>query len=105
MNEEATMLTTSALKERGWTLALIKKFLGEPDDTRENPHYRSAAPMRLYTIDRVEVIEKTPDFQEAHIKAIARSKHGKEVAERKANELIEQARCLPILVDVLQLDQ
>ena len=32
----------------GWTRGLIDKLLGEPDKLARNPHYATAAPMRLY---------------------------------------------------------
>jgi len=99
------LLPTSALKERGWTDSLIKKFLGEPDEKRENPHYRSAAPMRMYNPDRVQSVEATDDFLEAYAKAIARSKTGKIIAERKATELVEKAKLLTIAVTRLPIDQ
>ncbi len=40
MNEGASLLTTSHLKERGWTPTLVKKFLGTPDVKGPNPYYR-----------------------------------------------------------------
>jgi hypothetical protein len=55
-------LSKSQLEERGWTDAGIRKFLGEPDATRPNPKYKSAAPMSLYQLDRVEAAEQTPEY-------------------------------------------
>ena len=46
-NDAPKMLTLTDLKARGWTDALVKQFLGEPDATRPNPHYRKAAPNAL----------------------------------------------------------
>jgi len=58
------MLTVAKLKsEWGWTDRLILKFLGEPDKLAPNPYYRNAgAPMRLYSISRIEAAEATEDF-------------------------------------------
>ena len=53
-------LTKSRLKDRGWTESLINKFLGEPDLTKDNPMYRCAAPMCLYSLKRIEQVELLP---------------------------------------------
>ena len=102
MNQENPFLSSSQLKERGWTPALITQFLGEPDATKPNPHYRAAAPMRLYARARVEVAEQ---FVQAAAKAQARSQTGKMVAARKAAELVAQAEQTPIRVKRLPFEQ
>lgn len=56
-------ISKAGLKGLGWTEGAIKKFLGEPDDRVENPHYSNAAPMCLYYIARIEEAEDTPEFQ------------------------------------------
>lgn len=50
------------LKERGWTEAMIRDLLGDPDLTADNPHYKSAAPMRLWRLQKVEAAEAAPEF-------------------------------------------
>jgi hypothetical protein len=50
------------LKERGWTEAMIRNLLGKPDDYADNPHYKSAAPRRLWLLQKVEAAEARPDF-------------------------------------------
>jgi hypothetical protein len=50
------------LKERGWTEAMIRDLLGDPDLTVDNPHYKSAAPMRLWRLQRAEAAETLPEF-------------------------------------------
>jgi hypothetical protein len=99
-----TTYSVPTLKERGWTEALIKKFLGEPDVLKTNPRYKSAAPMRLYNTDRVEECEQSQDWQEAATRAQSRSKRGKEVAQRRAAELLKAIETLPITVQRLPLD-
>jgi hypothetical protein len=49
----------------GWTRRLIDRLLGEPDKLARNPHYASAAPMRLYLLERVAEVEQTPEYQRA----------------------------------------
>ncbi len=104
MNEGASLCALAQLKERGWTLALVKKFLGVPDAIKPNPYYRSAAPMQLYALARVEACEQEDGWKQAAAKAAARSLGGKTVAARKAAELVAQAETLPITVRRLPLD-
>lgn len=51
------LLSIAELRGRGWTDAAIKKFAPHPDDTRPNPYYKCAAPMKFYLIARVKRIE------------------------------------------------
>ncbi len=67
------------LKERGWTEAMIRDLLGKPDTLRDNPHYKSAAPMRLWRLQRVEAVEATPEFAQRRERAT-----GQRVAAAKA---------------------
>jgi hypothetical protein len=50
------------LRTRGWTDPLISRFLAEPDVVRVNPFYASHPPRKLYLLERVEAIERTPEF-------------------------------------------
>jgi hypothetical protein len=102
---EAELLTRSQLKQRGWTEGLIANFLGQPDALKPNPRYRSAAPMRLYALARVEAIEMEPAFGAARVRAGLRSQRAKATAARKAEELTAQSRSMAITVDRLPPDQ
>lgn len=68
----APMIGTPALRSRGWTDSLIRRFLPDPDSTYVNPHYRSGPPCKLYSTERVEAIERTPAFLAAMEKASKR---------------------------------
>jgi hypothetical protein len=50
------------LKERGWTEAMIRDLLGDPDLLVDNPHYKSGGPMRLWRLQRAEAAEAGPEF-------------------------------------------
>ena len=68
-------VTLSTVKKRGWTDAMVREVLGDPDATAPNPHYRSVgAPMRLYYLDRVIAAESTEEFTAAKTKAERRRK-------------------------------
>lgn len=55
-------LSKAAIKERGWTEGAIKQFLGSPEETRKNPHYRSGASMQLWRFETVFEAEQNPEF-------------------------------------------
>jgi hypothetical protein len=50
------------LKERGWTESMIRDLLGEPDVLTDNPHYKTAAPRRLWRLQKAEAAEASPEF-------------------------------------------
>jgi hypothetical protein len=61
----AGFLATQDLKERGWTAALIAKFLGTHDGTRPNGlkmGRRKLPPVKLYAEARVEEAERDENF-------------------------------------------
>lgn len=79
--ENIELLTQTQVKERGWTLGLIKKLLGTSDATSPNPFYKKAAPVQLYAVSRVEAVEATAEFQQALAKVAVRSQAAKRAAE------------------------
>lgn len=59
--------SVSQLRGRGWTQRLIDHFLGAPDDSQLNvmaPVNRRGRPMRLFSVDRVQLVESDPGFNE-----------------------------------------
>ena len=68
-NYKKQRITQSTLKQRGWTMAMIRDILGAPDAEVPNPHYSNAAPMKLYYLYRVVEAEKSEAFSAAKIKA------------------------------------
>jgi hypothetical protein len=89
-----THLTMAGLRERGWTDAMISEYLGEPDATRPNPRYRSAAPMKLYLAERAEAAEATPHWAERRACGDRRRAAGMAAADRKRAETEVLARQL-----------
>jgi restriction system protein len=57
-----TWLAKSQIKQRGWTDGAIKQFLGAPEDTQKNPHYRSGPLMQLWRLETVCEAEKKSEF-------------------------------------------
>jgi hypothetical protein len=58
----ARCIGAAGLKGRGWTEAMIRDLLGDPDLSVGNPHYKSAAPMRLWRLQKAEAAEAAPEF-------------------------------------------
>lgn len=96
-----TLLAAPALKERGWTEGLMKRFLGEPDELRDNPRYRSAAPLRLYAAQRVEAAEATPEFAAARKGSARRSVSAEKAAETRRTRLLAEVDALQVTVPAL----
>jgi|GEM_PF-3399811 len=82
--------------ERGWAPSLIDRLLGPPDRTAPNPHYRSAAPMKLRRLDRVEAAEATPEFRTEAERAEARRERSRRAAQEAARQRIAEALRAPI---------
>jgi hypothetical protein len=89
-----TYLTMTGLRERGWTDAMIREYLGEPDATRPNPRYSSAAPMKLYLAERAEVTKASPEWVERMTLGARRRAAGLAVADRRRTETEALARRL-----------
>jgi len=92
------------LRKRGWTPALIARFLPTPDDTWPNPHYRKAAPMKAYLADRVSAIEQSPEFAALRARAEARKRASARGVGTKRAKLAEWVAGLTIPVPVLDRD-
>ena len=84
------LISRTALKERGWTDAAIKKFSSGPDATAPNPHYKSAAPVQLYDLARIKRIEKTKLFLIWREKSVKRQAAAKRAVETKLQKLIAE---------------
>jgi hypothetical protein len=98
-----TYLTLSNLKERGWTRTLIRDLLGQEDATRPNPYYRTAPPVRLYLLDRVQSAEQSEQWTE-RIEKVAKRKvaasAGDETKRRNMANYLETVQItVPILAD------
>lgn len=67
-----TVTKSTLIRERGWTEGLLKKYEFTPDLEVENPHYRGAAPMLLYQLNRVAYIERDEEIAAAIAAVLAR---------------------------------
>ena len=88
--------TAAQLKRRGWTDKLITDLLGPPDRTAPNPVYRSAARMRLYQRERVEVAEQHHTFVQHLNKSASRRHSAAKASQNRRNDTIRWAAETPI---------
>jgi hypothetical protein len=87
-------LTMADLRERGWTDAMVRDYLGEPDATRPNPRYWNAAPMKRYLTERAGAAEASPEWAERRALGARRRTAGLAAAGRKRAETEALARQL-----------
>ncbi len=98
-------LSIAGLKARGWTDALIRQLLGEPDVCVPNPYYRSAAPMRLYAVARVDAVEASPAWQDTANARTSRKAAAQRAMQTKREALLKAIAALDILVAVLSPEE
>ena len=89
MNEKSQMITQSTILAMGWTKTMIKNLLPEPTE-RPNPHYKCAAPMKLWEQDKVLEVMETEDFKKALEKASKRKNAAKSAVKTKEKRLKEK---------------
>lgn len=80
MYSRKDLLTLTAVIARdGWTKKKVETLLGVADCTKDNPVFKCASPMQLYTPERVEAAEKTEAFLESFQRNV---EHRKKCAEK-----------------------
>jgi len=99
------MYTVPQLTDRGWTKGLIKKFLLTHDETKPNPNPKysnAAAPMKLYSEDRVTEIESSGDFLAAKEKSVQRKQSAMKGVQTKQNRMDAFLKELEISISVYE---
>lgn len=103
------MITKTTLRERGWTDTLIGKYLPVPDVQTKNPHYKTAAPMCLYVLTRVESVESQDAvklaLQKIQDQRRARSKGALAACEKKRQSLLEWVGMLQVSVPAFEIGE
>lgn len=101
MTERLTFLTLGGLRRRGWTDAMVRDLLGEPDVQGRDPRRWSVAPVRLYLLARVEAVERTPEFAACSATAGRSAAAARAAAERRRQAVLAAIRAEPIRVPLL----
>ena len=85
----STYITQSSLIAMGWTKSMISKFMPEPKLV-PNPHYKNAAPMKLYDREEVFDMMDTDEFAAELEKANKRKKSAKCAVTTKTENFIQK---------------
>jgi len=96
--KKQTHCSKAGLKYRGWTEKAIALFLGEPDKTAVNPHYKCAAPVKLYLLTRIEEAEKSEVYQRFVKESDNRKEGSKKALETKKAQPLEYVQRCQILI-------
>ncbi|MFE6618548.1 hypothetical protein [Streptomyces sp. NPDC057740] len=100
-----THLSTAGLRARGWTPGMMRQLLGEPDLLRSNPHFDAIPQTRLYSVERVEAVERSEEFRAAAALAARRSAAARAAALRRRREVLARIAAEPIEVPRLAPDR
>ncbi|MER6345644.1 hypothetical protein ACWC10_23885 [Streptomyces sp. NPDC001595] len=76
-------VSVAGLRARGWTAGMVRQLLGEPDLLRPHPLLRTARPIRLYRVERVEAAERGDEFRALAAAAARRSGAARTAALRR----------------------
>ncbi|MEU0271989.1 hypothetical protein [Streptomyces sp. NPDC006307] len=96
-----TYVTPAGLRERGWTDAMVRELLGEPDVQGRDPRRWSVAPVRLYLLARVEAVERAPEFAACAAAAGPGSAAARAAADKRRRAVLAAIRAEPIRVPML----
>lgn len=105
MEDNYNYITKTKLLKRGWTESLINKFIPEPHDTKTNSYYRSASPIKLYSIDIVISIEDSAAFKEKIKNVEKRKKSSRKTFKTKKEKLLKQVGQIDINVPILTYNE
>lgn len=105
MDTTEQLLAVSQLKARGWTDTLIVRFLGDADERRTNPHYRSGPPMKLYKMQRVEQVEASAEFREVQDTRKSKRDAAQKALATKKQKITNYVEHLKIEVPQLAKDE
>lgn len=106
IEKKPAYLCKSQVKKLGFSEKMIKELLPEPEE-RPNPHYRKAAPMKVWTTEVIQTVMRTSEYEEAHQAYAVRSAAARKPYERKCEETQELLQELVegIRVKVIPLDE
>ena len=90
------------IKSRNWTIGLIKKHLIEPDLIKSNPHYKGSNKMRLFLLERVDLIENSSEFMSDYEKSIKRKENSLKMIKTKTDNLIDSITHLEIVLEKIE---
>ena len=97
------VITQSTLISWGWTQTMIKNLLSEPELV-PNPHYKNAAPMKLYYETEVLAVMDSKKYLEEYEKAKKRKEAAKRAKETKTDLLNQRINQYAESINVTIID-
>lgn len=102
-SEKEALISQTSILELGFTKSMISALLPAPI-LKRNPHYASAAPMKLWKESDVHAVMETEAFRQALEKSLRRKKSSKKaVATKRKNAEVILNEIIETLV-VVRLD-
>ena len=105
MSKDCTYISLSSLKSRGWTESIIKRYALQHDKEAVNPYYRSASPIKLYELHKIEAIEATEEFKELQSATLKRKEAAKKAAETKLQAMKDYVHSIEIQMPKMSREQ
>lgn len=104
MKSDPNHFTRNQLKARGWTDAMIRDFLGEPDSETKARFFRYWVPVWLWRVKRTVAVEQTDEWKTRLEKAKVRQAAGKKALQTRKDKLKEKVASLKIRVPHYEWD-
>lgn len=98
MEDNNDYIILATLKKRGWTDSMIKKLALTPDKLVRNPRYKKAASMKIFSLQKVERLERTELFNMLLAKSRKRKKSAAKAVETKRTNLFSYVESVPIII-------
>jgi len=92
-------ISKSGLKRRGWTEKAISTFVPDCDKEAINPQFKTASPMKLYRLSRVEEIEEAEQFNAFMQKSALRKNAATKAVGTKKQKLLEELASWEIVIE------
>lgn len=97
------LLTQATILSMGFTKSMIDKLLPAPT-LKQNPHYKSSAPMKLWKETDVLAAMETDAFREAAAKAAQRKQAAAKAVDTKRKNAVALADALIASIHVQRID-
>ena len=104
MEEKDKYISQGTVLDMGFTKTMIKNLLPEPE-LKPNPHYRCAAPMKLWLESDVRSVMETDAYREALVKAEKRKASAHKAVETKKLDVQKLLEDLISSITVAKIDE
>lgn len=103
MDKKNYIYKSTLLQRKDWTEKAIKTFLPQHDKEVKNPKYKSAAPSKLYELEKVEAVENSEGFKSFAVKNHKRILGAIQAVSTKYENIMDYVN--NIVIEVLLVDK